>query len=503
MNPVLDGLLQLADPAVLLYIGLGLVLGMLVGAFPGITATMAVALASSFTLTLPPTQGLAVLLTIYVASGFGDRVPAILINTPGTPASIATTFDGFPMAKAGKAGLALTSSAMVSAVGGITGVILLVFAAVPLASFALQFGPAELFALVVFGLTMMVGVSGGSIVKGLIAGAIGLLLGTIGRDPMTGEGRFTFGISELGDGLPFIAAVVGLFGITEILTQVLTHDPKIKTKVISQFGKWWPTRSDLRTMAKPTAIGSVVGAVVGVVPAAGGDIAGIVAWDQARRASKHPEKFGKGSLEGVSASDSSSAATQGGALTTTLALGIPGDSVMAVMLGSMIIWGIQPGPSLFVKNPTLIYTIAGIMLIAVLASLVLSLMRMRGVVKLLALPPQYLWAVVIVFCIVGTYAVNNSIFDVVLMTIFGFIGLAMRRFGMPPGPLVLGLILGPLAEGNLRRALLLDGPAEIFTSPIALTFLGISALALCWPIAQARLKAAQAKRNERNGMVSV
>jgi putative tricarboxylic transport membrane protein len=482
VNAVVEGVTALLDPTIGLCLLIGVLLGTLVGAVPGITATMAVALAAGFTLTLEPLQGLAVLLSIYVAAQFGDRVPAILVNTPGTPASIASTFDGYPLAKQGKAGIALTSSALVSAVGSLAGILILVLAAQPLASVALRFGPAEMFALVVFGLTMMVGVSGSNVLRGLVAGAAGLLLGTVGRDPITGDTRFTFGFSELSSGIPFIAAIIGLFGIAELFNQLAERRKKNNPVPITQLGAWWPTRAQQRELLKPSAIGTGVGAVVGVVPAAGGDIAGVIAWAQAKRASRHPEKFGHGSLEGLAAADSASTATMGGSVTTTLALGVPGDSVMAVMIGSMIIWGLQPGPALFVESPDLVYSLATIMVFATFMALALALVRMQGVVKLLALPQQYLTAIIIAFCIVGTYAVQSSVFDVVLMLCFGLIGLLMRRFGFPAGPMVLGLILGPLAESNLRRALVIDGFGTVLTSPIAvgLLLLSLGAVLLPW-----------------------
>ena len=489
MTDFVQGVSALVDPTIGLCLLIGVLLGTLVGAVPGITATMAVALAAGFTLTLEPLQGLAVLLSIYVAAQFGDRVPAILVNTPGTPASIASTFDGYPLAKQGKAGIALTSSALVSAVGSLMGILILIFAAQPLASVALRFGPAELFALVVFGLTMMVGVSGGNVLRGLIAGAAGLLLGAVGRDPITGDARFTMGLSELSSGIPFIAAIIGLFGIAELFNQIVETRRKQVLTPITQLGAWWPTKTERRQMVRPTAIGTGVGAVVGVVPAAGGDIAGIIAWAQAKRASKHPERFGKGSLEGLAAADSASTATMGGSVTTTLALGVPGDSVMAVMIGSMIVWGLQPGPALFVESPDLVYSLATIMIVATLLALGLALVRMQGVIKLLALPQQYLTAIIISFCIVGTFAIQSSIFDVALMLCFGVLGLLMRRFGFPAGPMVLGLILGPLAEGNLRRALVIDGFGTVLTSPIAVGLLLLSLGAILLPRLRSTLKA--------------
>lgn len=480
MSPVFEGFAQLADPTVLLCILIGALAGILIGAFPGITATMAVALASTFTLTMDPVPGLAVLLTIYVAANFGDRVPAILVNTPGTPASIATTFDGYPLAKQGKAGIALTASAFGSAIGTLAGLLVLIFAAIPLANIALRFGPAEIFALVIFGLTMMIGVSGNNVLKGLAAGAFGLALSAVGRDPILGTERMTFGVLELSDGLPFIAVIIGLFGIADVLDQMLTRK-KEGMKPIKNLGRWMPDRQERRQIVKPVAIGTGVGAVVGAVPAAGGDIAGITSWSAARGASKHPEEFGKGSLEGLTAGDTASNATLGPSVTTTLALGVPGDSVMAVLIGSLVVWGFQPGPGLFSSRPDLVYTIAGIMAIATILTLVLSLVRMKGVAKLLELPPHFLWTVVIVFCLVGTFAVNNSTVDVVVMVVFGLVGLFMRRFGFPAGPVVLGLILGELAESNLRRSLEIGGAGNILSSPIAMVILVISALAVILP----------------------
>ncbi|MET1155280.1 tripartite tricarboxylate transporter permease [Arthrobacter sp.] len=497
-SPITDGIAAVLAPDTLLVIGIGILIGMLVGAFPGVTATMAVALASGFTLTMEPTQGLAMLLTIYVAAQFGDRVPAILINTPGTPASISTTFDGYPLARQGKAGLALTTSAFGSAFGMLWGIAILAVAAVPLSAFAMQFGPPEMFALVVFGLTMMVGVSSGRIIKGLAAGAFGLFLATVGRDPITGDQRFTLGILELNGGIPFIAVIIGFFGVAEVLNQILTHRKSNRVQPITQMGQWMPGWKLMKRLSKPMGIGAATGSVVGLVPAVGGDIAGIIAWDNAKKASKRKHEFGKGSLEGLTAGDTASTATLGGSVTTTMALGVPGDSVMAVMIGSMMIWGIQPGPGLFSSHPDLIASLVTILLIATVLTLGLSLLRMKGVVKLLELPSHFLWVVILVFCMVGTYSINNSIFDVFMMLIFGMIGLFMLRFGFPPGPAVLGLILGPLAESNLRRALITDGWTSVFTSPIAMVLLLIAAAALILPPLRQLVKRRKAANEGKN-----
>lgn len=483
MNAFVDGIGALLDVSILLYMLVGLLLGFLVGAFPGITATMAVALAAGFTMTLEPVQGLAVLLTIYVAANFGDRVPSILINTPGTPASIATTLDGYPMAKQGRAGLALTISAIVSAIGILASLVLFAVAAVPVASFARDyFKSPELFALVVFGIAIMIGISSKSMLKGILAGLFGLMLGTVGTYAATADQRFTFNILELVEGFNFIAVIIGLFGIAELFDQLLTHHQS-KVRPISSLGRWWPNKSEILQTRRALAVSGTVGLGVGLVPAAGGDIAGLIGWERARKVSKHPEEFGKGSIEGITASDTASSATLGGSLTTTMALGIPGDSVMAVMIGSMIIWGITPGPSLFANRPDLVVSITGIMLVATLLSLALSLVRMRGMVKLLDVPQPYLWSGILVFCIIGTYATSNSLSTVITMLVFGVIGLLLKRMSVPAGPVVLGLLLGPLAEENLSRTLAILPTRPFFevVSPIAIILLILAVLSIVVP----------------------
>jgi putative tricarboxylic transport membrane protein len=481
VNGLAECLAAVFEPTALLCFAIGLGLGMLVGVFPGITISMAVALATSFTLTLEPAQGLSMLLAIYVAAQYGDRIPSILVNTPGTPAAVATTLDGYPMARKGQAGLALSISAIATTVGIMMSMLVLIFLAQPIASFALRFGPFEMFALVVFGLTVIISIASNSLAKGIFAGFFGIALGIIGLDPMTGDQRFAFGVNDLTGGLHFIALIIGLFGITEVLDQILTHSEK-KGHTITSLGRWWPNKSELKRVAKPMAQSGALGVVIGVVPAAGGDIAGLVGWNRAKAISKHPEEFGKGSIEGLVGSDTASSSTLGGAVTTTLALGIPGDSVMAIMLGSMIIWGIQPGPSLFERRPDIIVTIVAIMLMATIGSTIVSLIRTKGMTKLLDLKPQLLWGVILVFCVVGTYATTNNVMTVVQMLVFGVLGLALRRVGIPAGPIVLGFLLGPLAESNLRRALVIGHPVEMLTRPISLVLLLLAAASLFWPI---------------------
>lgn len=489
MDAFLDGFGALGDPVVLLGVVAGTVIGMLIGCFPGVGATTSVAIASAFTITMSPVQGLAVLLGIYMAACFGDRVPAILINTPGTPASIASTLDGYPLAKQGKAGLALGISALGSGIGALVGIFALAVASFPLADLALEFGPAEFFALVVFALTMMVSVAGTSLPKGLAMGVLGLLIATVGVDPIFGNSRFTLGVAELQSGVSFIPLIIGVFGVAEVFDQILTR-ASIKVQVVTQLGRLFPNRAERRQLVRPVAIASGVGTVVGAMPGAGGDIAGLVSWDQARRFSKHPEEYGKGSIEGLAAADTANNAQVGGAMATTLALGIPGDSVSAVLIGSMVIWGIAPGPNLYNEHPDIVWTIVALLTLSTLLATALSFARLSSVIKLLTMPKPLLWSLILVFCLVGSYAAQNQLLDVWLVLGAGVFGLLTRRFDFPAGPLVLGLILGPLAESNLRRALVIsDGSPDVFfTSPISLVLLVLSAAAVVFPILQRRRK---------------
>lgn len=486
----------LFSPPVLLAMAIGIAIGMLVGTFPGLTATMAVAIASSFTLTFDPVQGLAVLLSIYTGANFGDRIPAILVNTPGTPAAISTTFDGYPMAKQGRAGLALVISCLASAIGILLSMVVFSIAAVPIASFALNFGPYEFFALAMLGITVMITISSKSLIKGIVSGLFGLFLATVGVDPMTADFRFAFHIPELMDGINFIAVVIGLFGVAEVFDQMLTHSDT-KLNPISTIGRWWPNKNEYKQMARPLCIGSIIGTIVGIVPAAGGDIAGLIGWDRGRALSKQPELYGRGSIEGIVSADSASTSTLGGALTTTMALGIPGDSVNAVMLGSMLIWGLTPGPLLFTHHPDLVASIATIMVISTFVSLALNLVRIRGLVKILDMPREYLWPAIIILCVVGTYATTNNVSTVMVMLVAGVVGVIMKRSGFPAGPAVLGLILGPLAESNLRRAMIIGGPTGFITNPIAAAILAFAILAFVLTLI-GRIKQSRQVSRDRN-----
>lgn len=485
-----DPMLLLApmlSPDAWLYVLIGVGLGVLFGSLPGFTATMGLAVLTPFTFWVKPDQAMAMLLGLLVSAIFSGGVPAILLNTPGTPASIAMTWDGHPLARQGRAGLALGLNAIGAFLGIFLSLVVLLLAALPLSRLALRFGPAEYFAVAVFGLSTIVGVSGGSMLKGLATGLIGLVLAVIGLDAITGYPRFTFGQPELLDGVSFIPVMVGLFGIAEVFTQ-MGAPPRQQLDGTTQTSNMLPTREEARTLWAHGLRGSLMGIWIGIMPAAGADVGAILAWDQSRRFSKTPEKFGKGSLEGLIAATTGANAGIGGSLVTTLALGIPGDSAAAVLIGALLMHGLQPGPLLFRNRPDLVATIVALVFMASLVTLVWGLIGAKVLAKILKIRDQYLWGTVLAVALGGSYALNQSTGDVWTALTAGVLGFLLRQQGFPMGPLVLALILGPMAESNLRRALALsEGSLATFvTRPISLLFLVLAALTLLWPLISRR-----------------
>jgi putative tricarboxylic transport membrane protein len=480
-------LAPMLSPDAWLYVLIGVALGVLFGSLPGFTATMGLAVLTPFTFWVAPDQAMAMLLGLLVSAIFSGGVPAILLNTPGTPASIAMTWDGHPLARQGRAGLALGLNAIGAFLGIFLSLVVLLLAALPLSRLALRFGPAEYFAVAVFGLSTIVGVSGGSMLKGLATGVIGLLLAVIGLDAITGYPRFTFGQPELLDGVSFIPVMVGLFGIAEVFTQ-MASPPRQQLAGDTQTSGMLPTREEARTLWAHGLRGSLMGIWIGIMPAAGADVGAILAWDQSRRFSKTPEKFGKGSLEGLIAATTGANAGIGGSLVTTLALGIPGDSAAAVLIGALLMHGLQPGPLLFRNRPDLVATIVALVFMASLVTLMWGLIGARILGKILKIRDQYLWATVLAVALGGSYALNQSTGDVWTAVTAGIFGFLLRQQGFPMGPLVLALILGPMAESNLRRALALsEGSLATFvTRPISLLFLVLAALTLLWPLISRR-----------------
>lgn len=480
---MVDIILGILAPQVLLFLIIGTVVGLFIGALPGLSATMGVALLVPLTYWIEPEAGLAMLIAIYSSAIFAGGVPAILINTPGTPASMTTAFDGYQLTQQGQGRLALGINAIYSALGGIISTIFLLILAKPIASFALSFGPPEYFALALFGLCMMISVSGKAIIKGLMTGFIGLFIATIGLDIMVGQPRFTFNQVELLDGISFIPIMIGLFGVGEVLIQITAND-KLKVKTKKALGRLFPTKEERKEMRKPFLFSSITSTFIGAIPGAGGDIATIINWEQTKRFSKKKEKFGKGSLEGLAASCTSNNGVIGGAFTTMLTLGVPGDSVTAILIGALMVYGMQPGPGFFTTHAEFGYTIVALLFIAHILVLLIGLLGANLFSRILLIRQEIVWIAVVIFCIVGSYSLNNSLLDVWVMFIFGIIGFFLRKLDFPLGPLILGLILGPMLEENLRRsfALNIDSSYMFYLQrPIFMILIILSAISLLYP----------------------
>ncbi|MBI1355084.1 MAG: hypothetical protein GC160_12115 [Acidobacteria bacterium] len=466
------------------FLAVGVVLGAIFGALPGLTATMGVAVLTPLTFWVSAEQGLAMLLGIYAGAIPAGGIPAILINVPGTPASIATSWDGYALSQRGQAGLALGLNAWMSLAGQLVSIVFLAVAAFPIATFALSFGPAEYFGLALFGISLMAGVSGKHVLKGLLAGCLGLALATVGLDPMTAYPRFNFGIADFLDGISFVPVMIGLFGLSEVLTQISEGAGRTQTaQADAKLGRTTPTGEEARRIAPAAFTGAAIGTLVGAIPAAGGDVGSVIAWEQTRRLARDKEIYGKGSLEGLSSAVAAANAAIGGAMTTMLTLGIPGDAVSAILIGALLIHGIQPGPLLFQNNRPFVFTLVLLMVLAAVLVFLLGLLGARPLARVLRVPNPWLWAGIVLFGTVGAYALNNAVVDVWAMYVAGVIGFLLRRATVPLGPLVLGLILGPMMEANLRRALILSrGDWTVpLTRPIVLFFLLATVVSLASP----------------------
>ncbi|MEY8338060.1 tripartite tricarboxylate transporter permease [Lachnospiraceae bacterium 62-35] len=485
------------NPMVLFYLLVGTIAGYVIGVLPGLSATMGIALLTPLTFWLPEAQGFAMLIGVFNAGIFSGGISAILINTPGTPASIATTFDGYALTKQGKPGLALGLNTIFSCIGGWLGTLILIVAAFPLANFALKFGPAEFFALAIFGLTMMVSVSGQSIVKGLMTGFFGLLISCIGTDPMLGMPRFTFQIAELMDGISFIAVMIGLFGLGEVLYQMYNGEHRGKADTITTMGRVLPTWDEFKRCLPGSIIGTIISVIVGAIPGTGGDIAGLIGWDQAKRISKKPEEFGHGSVEGVAVTCLANNACLGGSLVTMMTLGVPGESISAVLLGSLMMYGMDPGPTLFTEHRTFVITFMVLMMLAYGAILFIGLLTAKYSTIIINIRKEIIWITVIALCVIGSYAMNSSYIDVLIMAASGVIGFLFRKLDFPLGPVILGLLLGRMAESNFRRALSLGGMTYklFYTKPIAVILFILAVLAVGTPVYK-KLKEEKNKQEE-------
>jgi putative tricarboxylic transport membrane protein len=480
---LLAGVALVFQPFALALIFTGVFIGIVMGSIPGMTATMTVAVLVSFTFGMSPTEGMMLLLGIYGGALYAGSIPAILIRTPGTPSAAATIFDGFPLSRQGRAGNAIGIATIASFVGGAISVVAITFLSPQIAEIALAFGSPEYFALAFFGLTIIASVSGDSVVKGMISGLLGMLIATVGLDPNTGYPRFVFDVTELTAGIQFIAVMIGLFGLAEAFNR---YREGIEVEDVDQeLADIYPSWADLNDIKEVVFGSSVAGTLIGAIPGAGGDIAAFVTYNEAKRWTKNatPE-FGEGNIRGVAAAESGNNASTAGALVPTLTLGIPGDSVTAVLIGALMVHGIRPGPGLFEGEPALVFSIFVGFFIVYVTILVAGLLGAPLWARLIDLPAKYLWPAIIVLCVVGSFALRGGLFDVWAMVLAGVLGYVMQLDGYPLAPMVLGLILGPIAESNLRRSLeLSSGSLDIFyASPITMAILALSVVSLFAPI---------------------
>ena len=476
MDALTTALWQLLSVSVFAAAFGGVLWGILGGALPGISPSIAMALLLPFTIGLAPTTALVLLASVYVGAEYGGSIPAILIRTPGTNSASATVLDGHAMAQQGRAGEALGISLISGLWGGLFGLAVLVLCTESLAQVALAFTPAAYFSLGILGLSVIAGLSGGSLLRGVIAAALGLSVAFIGSDPVSGVSRFTFGSADLLGGVKPILIMVGLFAVTEMLVQIT--QPAWAKANASEAKLKLPNWAMSKRLFKPQAIGAVIGTVEGVTPGAGGTIAAFMAYSEAKRWSNKPEEFGHGSPEGIAAPETANNVVTATALVPLLSLGIPGSNSAAILLGGFLIHGLQPGPMLFSKAPEVVYGLYGGLLIANIAMLLIGLVILSPCIWLVNRPKPYLIAGILALVMSGVYAIHQSVFEIFLVIGVGVLGYAMRWLKVPVLPLVLGLVLGYLVESNYRRSLLISGgDAMIFlTDKVSLGLLLLAAL---------------------------
>jgi TctA family transporter len=453
------------------YAFIGCLLGTLIGVLPGLGPVATIAMLLPATYSLEPTSALIMLAGIYYGAQYGGSTTAILVNLPGESSSVVTTLDGYQMARKGKAGLALATAALGSFFAGTVGTLLLAAFAGPLTDLAMDFGPADYFSLMVFGLIGAVVLATGSVYQAIGLILVGLLLGMVGTDVNSGIARFTFGQLELVDGLNFVCLAMGLFGIAEIVRNL--EDKEVREAVTQGLDQLWPSKADFKRMAAPILRGTALGAFLGILPGGGAALASFSSYALEKKVSRHPERFGQGALEGVAGPESANNAAAQTSFVPLLTLGIPSNAVMAMMIGAMLIHNIQPGPMVISQNPELFWGLIVSMWIGNVMLLALNLPMLGLWVKLLKVPYRLMFPAILVFCAIGVFSVQNSIFDLWQMLVFGVVGYLFAKLRLGPAPLLLGFVLGPLMEENLRRALLISrGEFSVFVErPISLALL--------------------------------
>lgn len=485
INELLNGFQSLLNFETIFWLFLGVTLGTLIGALPGVGPVTGIAILLPMSFTLNPIEGLVFLTGVYQGSMYGARISSILINVPGDADAVVTTFDGYPMTQKGLAGYALSLSAIASFIGGIVGFIGLIFLTPYISKIAYVFGPAEYFSLMLFALIATSGIGGKNLIKALISMAFGLLISMIGNDPIDGTPRLTFGLVELWNGVPFVIVMIGVFGLAEVLVIIENKD-----KDIAKFNNKIPFKDlipNIKQIIRNTGSmirGSVVGFLIGVLPGAGATIATFISYSLEKKVSKTPEKFGTGIDQGLSAPESANNASVGGALIPLFSLGIPGSGTAAILLGALIMYGLQPGPLMFERSSDIIWPTITALLIANVLLLILNTAFVPAFTIIVEKVQRYIVPLIATFCLIGSYMLNYSFFEVGLMIFFGVIGYLMRKSGFPLPPLVLAVVLGSMLETNFRQALLQsqNDIAIFFIRPISLVLLSITFLILIYPI---------------------
>jgi putative tricarboxylic transport membrane protein len=478
MDAFLAGASIVFEPHNFMLIVIGLLIGTVIGILPGIGATMTTALLLPFTMVMEPLPALSLLLSIYCSNAFAGAISAILVNVPGSSSAMVTCLDGYPLAKRGEAGKALGVATVASTLGGIFSVFAFLIAAPLLAGIAYQFGPPEYFALMLFALSMVASISNEGSAKNLISASLGVLLGTVGVDFVTGADRFTLGYMELTSGFKVVPILIGLFAITELLQQ--THSVHVVVERIAMKAMKLPSLADYKRIWKAILSGSAIGTFIGCLPAEGGTVASIVAYNEQRRWSKNKHEFGKGAIEGLAAAEAANNSATGGAMVPTLALGIPGSAVTAVILVGLTAQGVRPGPYLFEEQPDFIFAIFAIMMMANILWLFMGLAGAKVFALLTLVPNALLWPSVFVLAVIGSYSLDQSMLDVWVMLGFGILGYYMKRFGFSVVPMAMGMILGGMLETSLKQSMIIfqQDWTLFFVRPIVLFFFACAILGI-------------------------
>jgi putative tricarboxylic transport membrane protein len=481
LNAFVDGFGLVTEPHNLLYCLIGVLIGMLIGVLPGLGPAATIAILLPIVYSIDPVSAIIMLAGIYYGAQYGGTITSVLLGLPGEASSVVTVFDGFALAKQGKAGTALGIAAIGSFVGATVSIVAMTLLAPVVAGWALDFGPQEYAALALLGVLLVASIGNGSTVKALVAASIGLLFATVGSDTFTGAERFTFGSLELNGGLDFVVVAMGLFGVGEILYNL--EERHGKAHVPATVSNIWPSRKDLRRSSGAIGRGSFVGFVLGVLPGGGAVMASLSAYAVEKRISKHPERFGRGAIEGVAAPETANNAAATSSFIPLLTLGIPANASMAVLFAALLVLGVSPGPQLVDENPDLFWGVINSMYIGNLILLALSIPLVGLFVMILRVRPAILAPITALITILGVYTINNSTFDIFVMIVFGLIGYLMKKAGFEPGPMVLAFVLGAILEDSVRRSLLIqDGdPTGFATRPISGTILAAFVIVALWP----------------------